>query len=98
LHDPPSFPTRRSSDLLGRPVAIGRAKVADEAGDDVLEPRVGERLQERAGVALAEERPRVRDSKAVAAPILQAGKVVEVRAVQDRSEEHTSELQSRGHL
>ena len=46
-----------------RPLAVGRAEVADEAGDDV-EPRVGERLQERPRVALAEERAGVGDPEA----------------------------------
>ena len=45
------------------PLAVGRAEVADEAGDDV-QLRVRERLQERPRVALAEEAARVRDREA----------------------------------
>ena len=47
------------------PLAVGRAEVADEAGDDAVE-RERERGQERPRVALAEERARVRDPEAVA--------------------------------
>src|SRR5207253_11382632 len=87
----PSFPTRRSSDLLGferRHNAVARAASADfssfhAAIRDGLPiapayyPHV--RALNRVGAAVADRRP---------LPLLRAS----------RSEEHTSELQSRGHL
>ena len=48
-----------------RPLAVGRAEVADEARLDV-EPRLGERRQERPRVALAEEAAGVGDPEAQA--------------------------------
>ena len=66
------------------PLAVGRAEVADEARDDVLEPGPGERPQERARVALAEEAAGVGDPEALAAVVLEPGEVVEVGAVRDR--------------
>src|SRR5205085_9796729 len=68
---------------LLRPVAVGRAEVADEARDDV-EAAPGERLQERPRAALAEEAPGVRDPEALGAVVLEPGEVVEVAAVRDR--------------
>src|SRR5439155_1256893 len=65
---------------------VARAEVADEADRHVLEPGVGERLQERTRVALAEERARVREAEAMATPVLEAGEVVEVAAVRDRDD------------
>ena len=47
-----------------RPLVVGRAEVAEEADDDVLVARLGERGQERARVALAEEAAGVRDPEA----------------------------------
>src|SRR5581483_2679817 len=64
-----------------RPLAVGGAEVADESGDDAVDPR--KRGEERARVALAEERAGVRDPEALAAAVLEAGEVVEVRAVRD---------------
>src|SRR5581483_752916 len=66
-----------------RPLAVGGAEVADEARDHV-EPRVVQRLQERARVALAEEAARVRDPEPARRPVLEPGHVVEVAAVRDR--------------
>ena len=54
-----------------RPLPIGDAEVADEAGDDVLEAGLCECGQERPRIALPEEAARVRDPKAVAAVVLQ---------------------------
>ena len=50
------------AELLG-PLAVGRAEVAEEARDDVVEPDCCKRGQERPRVALAEERARVRDAE-----------------------------------
>ena len=47
-----------------RPLAVGRAEVAEEARDDVVEARLLQRGQERPRVALAEERAGVRDPEA----------------------------------
>ncbi len=65
------------------PLAVGGAEVADEAGDDV-EPRLGERGQERPRVAPAEEAAGVRDPEAGRVAVLEPGEVVEVAAVRDR--------------
>ena len=65
-------PVRRVGDQLdavddpGRPFAVGRAEVADEARDDAVD--AGERGQERPRVALAEERAGVRDPERGRAP------------------------------
>ena len=69
-----------------RELAVGRAEAADEARDDVLEPRLGERAQERLRVALAEERAGVRDPEALAGRVRHPVEVVEVAAVRDRHE------------
>ena len=63
---------------LRDPLPVGRAEVADEARDDVVEAGLGERGQERARVALAEEAARVRDPEALAGLVLEPGEVVEV--------------------
>ena len=68
---------------LLRPLPVGGAEVAEEARLDV-EPGLGERGQERARVALAEEAARVRDPEAVARCVVEPGEVVEVAAVRDR--------------
>ena len=52
--------------------------------DDVLEPRLRERAEERLRVALAVEVARVRDPQPVARVMLEPGEVVEVAAVRDR--------------
>ena len=76
-------------------LAVARAEVADEADGDVLEARVGERLEERLRVALAEERAGVRDAEAVGAGVLEPGEVVEVAAVRDR-QHRPSRVEERG--
>src|SRR5262249_28902446 len=63
------------------PLAVGNAEVPDEARDDVLEPRLRERLQERPRVAFPEEAPGMGDAEAVGAAVLEPGEVVEVGAV-----------------
>src|SRR6266540_4912853 len=77
---------RAESERL-RPLAVGDAEVADEARDDVLEAGLRERGQERTRIALPEKAPGMRDAEAIAAPVLEAGEVVEVGAVQDRRDE-----------
>src|SRR5207253_10117230 len=94
---PPSFPTRRSSDLtaglmvtldveadLAEPVLVAGLKEPNEA------------LKVQAAHALAQ---RGLHADAVL-PVVTAGLKNELASVrqQARSEEHTSELQSRGHL
>src|SRR5437660_1599679 len=94
LLPPPSFPTRRSSDLSRRPEPEGAVDVEPR-------PRLGgcvrDRIEvvERPGVDLA--RLPAHDRRPLAEPKgidLHPSLVVR----RDRSEEHTSELQSRGHL
>ena len=70
------------SEPLG-PGAVGRAEVAEEARLDV-QAGLGERGQERARIALAEEAAGVRDPEALARPVLEPLEVVEVRSVRDR--------------
>src|SRR5690606_41690472 len=79
LPDLPSFPTRRSSDLLVRAAAVGRGLVraVPREARAVRPPRVV--LPRRA------ELHRVRPRR-------------QVLVVEGRSEEHTSELQSRENL
>ena len=67
-----------------RPLGVGRAEVADETDDGVVEAGLRERGQERPRVALAEEAARVGDPQAVGRPVLDAVEIVEVRAVRDR--------------
>ena len=67
------------------PLAVGRAEVADEAGDRV-EVRLLERLEERPGIALAEEAPRVGDPEPRARHVLEPCEVVEVAAVRDHAD------------
>ena len=66
-----------------RPLAVGRAEVADEPGDDV-EPRVGQRGDERPRVAAAEEAARMGDPEPLRRAVLHPVEVVEVGAVLDR--------------
>ena len=75
-------------ELVG-PLAVGRAEVAEEAHDDVVEARLLHRSQERARVALAEERARVRDAEALRRDVLDPDEVVEVGAVRDRHDRST---------
>src|SRR5207253_8667417 len=77
------FPTRRSSDLYGAPADL--ARLAGLVADGVPAEQA---VQEHLGAALIHELShagRARD--ALCPPYLD-----------ERSEEHTSELQSRGHL
>ena len=66
-----------------RPLAVGSAEVAEEPGHGI-EPRVGERREERPWIAPAEEAARMRDAKAGARVMLESGEVVEIAAVLDR--------------
>ena len=70
---------------LLHPLAVDRAEVADEARDHVFEPGGGERREERAWVALAEEAARVRDPEAVGRVVLEPDEVVEVAPVRDHA-------------
>ena len=79
-----------------RELAVGGAEAADEPDDDVLEPRLGERAQERLRVALPEERARVRDPEALAGRVRHPVEVVEVAAVRDRHD--ASRRRQRAHL
>ena len=65
------------------PLPVGLAEVAEEAGHDV-EPRVGERLEERPRVAPPEEAPGVREAEPLGRRPLEPDDVVEVAAVRDR--------------
>src|SRR5207253_9590083 len=88
----PSFPTRRSSDLVGArasAIVCGAAALVDAAHDRQLRHRAGLLLLDPVEV-LADVRPRV---VVPGAEPLEAGVDGELR-----SEEHTSELQSRGQL
>ena len=69
----PARHERHHLDAIGEPqrlreLAIRGAEPADEPNDDVLQPRLGKRAQERLRVALPEERARVRDPEALAPP------------------------------
>src|SRR5207253_10834960 len=78
-----SFPTRRSSDLAGH---------ADGAGN-VVQPAARQSVLLDLGTRLA-----ARPLHPLQQPVAMAGVDVAVRGAVLRSEEHTSELQSRGHL
>src|SRR5207253_11470286 len=88
--DPPPFPTRRSSDLAPR---ARRAVLVESArrrpGGLVRLALLG--LSRVGGLARVRDRGRLRGGHA----LLPADRQAPRRA---RSEEHTSELQSRGHL
>src|SRR5207253_5145262 len=87
LLDPHSFPTRRSSDLL-----IDRLPVKAPA-----HPRVNRQPRTHAVIVLRERLPLPR--RQVGSDILRSlGERPHVAEQEIRSEEHTSELQSRGHL
>src|SRR5207253_10784091 len=90
---PPSFPTRRSSDLV--PISffyedVGAGARTGGFADGQEPPPVMEFLSSGEGLQLSLAFMRIRDTK-VRRRILEL-----VRSL--RSEEHTSELQSRGHL
>src|SRR5207253_11490972 len=86
----PSFPTRRSSDLTGR----------DLGGDGVHQRGVAANFRVAARLAAADHtggEPALRvgpDRDVGQAEVSECGRCVAT----ERSEEHTSELQSRGHL
>src|SRR5690625_5897219 len=97
-----SFPTRRSSDLMRTRAVTGRADITDVlAGGHLVTgryvnaglPHVPVRRRDRlAGDGVLDD-----DEAAVTTAELRDGDGA-VGGGQDRSEEHTSELQSRGHL
>src|SRR5207253_2545939 len=71
LERPPARDERDRLDAVAEPerlreLPVGGAKAADEADDDVLETRLGERAQERLRIALAEEGAGVRDAEPLA--------------------------------
>src|SRR5439155_16670200 len=88
----PSFPTRRSSDLYQQSLAIGR-----QLGDSRLEAQalkgIGDVYREQA--RWTEAMAILDQSLDIARRV--SDRIHEARAL-TRSEEHTSELQSRGHL
>src|SRR5690606_42010593 len=88
----PSFPTRRSSDLLDQlPL---HPPVAAEVGERCTErDPVQTRVEQRAQVGAHVRRGRTRDPLARDLP-----GHADREPVRDRSEEHTSELQSRENL
>src|SRR5439155_9621189 len=86
-----SFPTRRSSDLG----ALRRGVIAG-GGEDLKTAVVPGALEERAHVDLALALPRHDAGPGGRAVLTCANRDGE--ALGPRSEEHTSELQSRGHL
>src|SRR5207253_11193730 len=93
--DPHSFPTRRSSDLASVEVTTGNAKQFSELKE--FFPRGSD-----VHVAYLPT-DHYRQTVEVATQLREAGYVpiphVAARALEsERSEEHTSELQSRGHL
>src|SRR5690625_6171389 len=79
-----SFPTRRSSDLGTRPCPRHRWAVADLLGVDEEALWPEESQQDRADASASEQVQRVYAHR--------------WQVPRERSEEHTSELQSRGHL
>src|SRR5207253_11117307 len=85
----PSFPTRRSSDLVDRVGADAgkrRPDLAERVGEGLAPLRFGRETSVGAGNAAQEALRR------------RAGERIGRRRRAQRSEEHTSELQSRGHL
>src|SRR5690606_39517807 len=89
-----SFPTRRSSDLISPQVDVGGRSLLLRASipnpDDKLRPGLFARVQ----LELAETQGLVVPESALAP----SGDAQYVYRVVDRSEEHTSELQSRENL
>src|SRR5439155_18421151 len=87
-----SFPTRRSSDLVG----------LDDAGVEFVRSVARDRRKQPGRGARAEMDAQLRATPCESADDLgRAHRVAEAVAgdvVDERSEEHTSELQSRGHL
>src|SRR5207253_9526902 len=84
--DLPSFPTRRSSDLVGH-----------EGSGPYRRLVVGEREEGRPAADVPEPQDAVAGGQHAVAPLAAAAPGEDLLAVR-RSEEHTSELQSRGHL
>src|SRR5207253_4494768 len=78
----PSFPTRRSSDLRGAGLGEHAARLAAHQGFSGARPGV---LQGTYTYVLQNEDGQIATTHSISAGL-------------DRSEEHTSELQSRGHL
>ena len=69
-----------------RPLAVGRAEVADEARDDVVESDVVRaRCRNGRGSRFPKKLPVCVIRKRVAAVVLEPGEVVEVAAVRDRA-------------
>src|SRR5207253_11027415 len=91
--DPHSLPTRRSSDLSARVGdAIVGALVVVNAVGDVREPETG------ALIAGTRDAPTGRRLIDTARALREGGGALGRFGGPERSEEHTSELQSRGHL
>src|SRR5207253_4711079 len=93
LRDLPPFPPRRSSDLLiaaadGHVLTALRETADNDAALIGAVDRLSRKLRERIGESLKSIR---------AAPPLEQVTTASIKAA-SRSEEHTSELQSRGHL
>src|SRR5439155_25558380 len=89
-----SFPTRRSSDLVRRALELAMQVLYEEEG----ELKVGAVLGQ-APASLHVESPHGRRSKIKAANVLlEFERPAGLELLAQRSEEHTSELQSRGHL
>src|SRR5207253_6431420 len=93
-----SFPTRRSSDLAH---VFGSAKIfADDTPIPVLDPGRGRTKTGRLWVYTRDDRPWSGPDPPAAVYFYSPDRKAERPASPpfDRSEEHTSELQSRGHL
>src|SRR5207253_10876367 len=92
-----SFPTRRSSDLID--AAVGQAYVVNDAldlaGGNLVTDRLLDQIAKIGGFLDAHSRGRTQMQLERAA--VDAGKEIPAEP-RNRSEEHTSELQSRGHL
>src|SRR5690606_41609162 len=91
---PPPIPTRRSSDLrldLLALTGVQRAAEAHRAHRDPLEMLPAARQHQQP--ALAREQVERRQQ-----PVLARAQLQRLAAAQERSEEHTSELQSRENL
>src|SRR5207244_5649789 len=82
----PSFPTRRSSDLVRRVEEAELAQARELAGDEAVEAQLVPRRQAEVDVTR------------VALGLVELRHVGDRRAGGHRSEEHTSELQSPDHL